>query len=58
VAAKCDDAMTVVRERVSAGECRIRCRVNDDAASDASEGRVRMEKRWGSWRFEALEAKS
>jgi hypothetical protein len=48
VVAQGDDAGAVEREPISAGGCRLRCRVNDDAASDAPEGRVRMERRWGS----------
>lgn len=55
VVANRDYAMTVVRERVSASECRIRFWVTNDAAPEKPKGWVRMEKLWGSWRFEAVD---
>lgn len=45
-----DYAMTVVKERLPAGDCRIRFRITNDAAPLKPEGFVRMDKMWGEWR--------
>lgn len=55
VVANRDYAMTVVRERLESGECRIRFWVTNDAAPEKPRGWVRMNKLWGSWRFEPLD---
>lgn len=54
VVANRDYAMTVVRERQPEGECRIRFWVANHAAPARPDGFVRMDKLWGSWRFEPL----
>ncbi|MEW6432989.1 MAG: START domain-containing protein [Myxococcota bacterium] len=55
VVANRDYALTVVRERVPEGECRIRFWVTNDVAPAKPDGFVRIEKLWGSWRFEPLD---
>jgi hypothetical protein len=56
VVANRDFALTVVRERLPDGNCRIRFRTTNDAAPPKPEGFVRMEKVWGEWRIEAVAA--
>ncbi len=53
VVAKRDFALTVVRERLDEGRCRVRFRTTNDLAPPKPEGFVRMENVWGSWLVEA-----
>jgi hypothetical protein len=53
VVARRDYAMTVVRERLADGSCRIRFRATNEAAPPRPDGFVRMNKMWGEWRLEA-----
>jgi hypothetical protein len=50
---KRDFAMTMVRERLPDGNCRIRFRATNDEAPPKPEGFVRMDKMWGEWKLEA-----
>ncbi|MEW5740526.1 MAG: START domain-containing protein [Myxococcota bacterium] len=50
-----DYALTVRRYRDPDGVCRIRFWVSNDVAPVKPDGFVRMDKLWGSWRFEPLE---
>lgn len=52
VVAKRDYAMTVARERLPSGVCRIRFRATNDLAPTKPEGFVRMDGLWGEWIFE------
>lgn len=56
VVAKRDFAMTVAREKLPDGNCRIRFRATNDQAPPKPEGFVRMDKMWGEWRLEAVPA--
>ena len=48
-----DYALTVQRERLPDGTCRIRFRTTNEAAPPKPEGFVRMDKLWGEWRMAA-----
>lgn len=52
VVSKRDYAMTVRRERLADGSCRIRFRTTNEAAPARPEGFVRMNKLWGEWLLE------
>jgi hypothetical protein len=54
VVANRDYAMTVVRERLPSGECRVRFWASNEVAPAKPDGWVRMERLWGGWRFEPL----
>ena len=56
VVSKRDFSLTVVRERLADGNCRIRFRTTNDAAPPKPEGFVRMDKVWGEWRIDAVAA--
>ena len=56
VVSRRDFSLTVVRERLPDGNCRIRFRTTNQAAPPKPEGFVRMEKVWGEWRMEAVPA--
>lgn len=49
VVSKRDFCLTVARERLPAGDCRIRFRTTNEAAPPKPEGFVRMDKLWGEW---------
>lgn len=53
VVARRDFALTIARERLSGGACRIRFRATNALAPPRPEGFVRMDDVWGSWLFEA-----
>lgn len=46
-----DYALTVVRQRLADGSCRIRFRATNALAPPRPEGFVRMDKLWGEWRL-------
>ena len=48
-----DYAMTLARERLPDGSCRLRFRSTNDEAPPKPADFVRIEKLWGEWRFEA-----
>ncbi|MFZ5439395.1 MAG: hypothetical protein ACOZQL_05265 [Myxococcota bacterium] len=50
-----DYALTVTRERLVTGACRIRFRITNDAAPPKPERYVRMDRLWGEWHFQPLE---
>jgi hypothetical protein len=50
-----DFALTVAREQLDEGRCRIRFRTTNDQAPPKPDGFVRMEKLWGEWLAEPLE---
>lgn len=54
VVSKRDFAMSVARERLTDGNCRIRFRVTNEQAPPKPEDFIRMDKLWGEWRFEAV----
>ena len=54
VVSKRDYAMTVARESLDAGRCRIRFRITNDKAPPMPEGFVRLDKLWGEWLAEPL----
>ena len=56
VVANRDFALTIVRERLADGNCRIRFRTTNEAAPPKPEGFVRMDKVWGEWRIDAVAA--
>lgn len=49
-----DYALTVKRERLEGGACRIRFRITNELAPPKPDGFVRMEKLWGEWHFTPL----
>lgn len=51
--AKRDFAMTVRRERLAEGTCRVRFRATNELAPPLPEGFVRMDRVWGQWLIEA-----
>ena len=51
-----DFAMTVARERLADGTCRIRFRATNALAPPKPENFVRMDRLWGEWRIEAVPA--
>lgn len=53
VVAKRDYVMTVVRERLPDGNCRIRFRATNELAPAKPDGFVRMNKMWGEWLLES-----
>ncbi len=56
IVARRDYALTVVKQRLPDGSCRIRFRTTNEEAPPKPEGFVRMDKLWGEWRFEAVQA--
>lgn len=52
VVSRRDYAMTVTRERLGDGGCRIRFRATNELAPARPDGFVRMNKMWGEWRLE------
>lgn len=46
-----DYALTVTRERLVTGACRIRFRITNELAPPKPERFVRMQKLWGEWHF-------
>lgn len=53
VVAKRDFSLTIIRERLGEGRCRVRFRTTNSEAPPKPEGFVRMENVWGSWLLEA-----
>ncbi len=51
VIANRDYALTIARERLPDGSCRLRFRTTNEAAPPSPAGYVRIEKLWGEWRF-------
>jgi hypothetical protein len=49
-----DYAMTVTKQPLPEGRCRIRFKVTNDEAPPKPEGFVRIERMWGGWSFEPL----
>ena len=56
IVAKRDYALTVKKERLPDGSCRVRFRTTNELAPPKPDGFVRMDKLWGEWRFEAVPA--
>lgn len=56
IVAKRDFSLTVARQRLPDGNCRIRFRTTNEAAPPKPDGFVRMDKLWGEWFMEAVPA--
>lgn len=56
VVARRDFALTVKREHLPEGKCRIRFRTTNDAAPPRPDGFVRIERVWGQWLAEPAAA--
>lgn len=55
VVARRDYAMTVKREHLDGGRCRIRFRTTNAEAPEKPEGFVRLEHVWGEWKIDPAE---
>ncbi|MDP2270360.1 MAG: START domain-containing protein [Archangium sp.] len=56
IVAKRDYVLTVMKERLPDGSCRVRFRTTNELAPPKPDGFVRMDKLWGEWLFEAVPA--
>lgn len=55
IVARRDYAMTVKREHLDGGSCRIRFITTNDKAPEKPDGFVRLEHVWGEWKVEATD---